>query len=70
MKASEASCEAATNIRLSYSIGRTIRICRGILAGTSGTLAELPSFGRALIRLEQDVYLEFDQSCLELENAD
>ena len=47
---------------------RLVRVSQGSLAGISGTLAELPAPGRASVRLQPDVCLEIDHSCLEPEN--
>ncbi len=65
MQVPELPCEASAKIGMSLSIGRPVRICRGPLAGISGTVVELPGTGRASIRLQQELHLEIDQSCLE-----
>jgi len=70
MQGPESACEVSAKIGMSLSVGRFVRVCRGTLLGISGTLAELPRTGRASIRLQQDLSLEIDQSCLELENAE
>ena len=53
MKAAELASEVSTKVRMSFSIGLPVRIRRGMLAGFSGTLAGLPSSGRASIRLQK-----------------
>ncbi len=70
MKAAEWACEVSARVGMSFSIGQPVRVRHGMLAGFSGTLAGLPSSGRAKIRLHEDIYLEIDQSCLELESAE
>ena len=70
MKATELASEVSAKVRMSFSIGQPVRICHGMLAGFSGTLAELSASGRASIKLHEDVYLEIDQSCLEPENVE
>ena len=64
MKATSLASELSSNVSVSFSIGQSVWICQGILAGSSGTVAGLPAPGRAAIRLQQDVHLEIDQSCL------
>ena len=70
MKATKLASEFSSNVSVSFSIGQSVRICRGILAGSSGTVAELPAPGRAAIRLQQDVHFEIDQSCLKPGNVE
>lgn len=70
MKARERTSEVSSKVRKSFSIGQPVRICSGVLAGLSGMLAGLSASGRASIWLQQDVYLDIDQYCLELENSE
>ena len=52
MQVPEFAWEVSAKIGMSLSIGRPVRICRGTLAGISGTLAGLPGTGRTSIRLQ------------------
>ncbi len=70
MKVTELASEVSTKARMSFTIGQPVRIYSGILAGFSGTLAGLSASGRAQVRLHEDVCLEIDQSCLEMESAE
>ena len=70
MKVTELASGASAKVQMSFSMGQPVRICDGMLAGYSGTLAGLTASGRAAIQLQPDVYLEIDQSCLEWENAE
>lgn len=65
MKATESATEVSAKVCKSFSIGQPVRLCQGTLAGVSGTLAKLPEPERAVIRLQQGIYLEIDRSHVE-----
>ncbi len=70
MKAVESASEVAAKLPMSFSVGQLVRVRYGLLAGFSGTLVGLFADGRARIRLLEGAYLETNQSCLGLENAE
>ena len=70
MKAAAMASLVSPKVRMSFSIGQPVQIRSGKLAGLSGTLIELPSSGRASIRLHKDVCLEIDLSTLEPDGAE
>lgn len=70
MIATKLASKAVLKVRMPFSIGQQVRICQGVLAGIPGTLAEMPTPGRATIHLQHDIYLEIDQSFLEPVNAE
>lgn len=70
MRAIESVAEVSAKVCKPFSIGQPVRLCQGTLAGVSGTLTELPKPGRSVIRLQQGVYLEIDQSHVEPKNVE
>ena len=68
MKATESASEVLVRIPMALSIGQPVRVSHGSLAGVSGTLVGLPAARRASVRIQPDVRLHIDQSCLEPED--
>ncbi len=67
MKATKLASEVSSKVSVPFSVGQPVRIRLGILTGFFGTLVGLPTPGRALIELQRGIYLEIDQSSLELQ---
>ena len=65
MKATKLTPEISSKTSVSFRVGQPVQISCGSLAGLAGTLARQPVDGRALIKLQQGLDLEFDQSGLE-----
>lgn len=70
MKATESATKVSAKVWKSFSIGQTVQLCQGTLTGVLGTLTRLPEPERAVIRLEQGIYLEIDRSHVEPKNVE